>query len=196
MSLAVFYASTLAWWVFICALAAIVAGAAICSRMSPVKRALVGVGVGAVFGIASVYLAGFIGAGAFRFEWLFPAQFYSLDTSVIATLLIIVATTLTATAVGALSTRSGLAIRRYAIVGAAFGLVVGIAHAVLILIARNAALPAMAAATGLYHPSPVSVGATIAVIDVTVDITLAVVAFRLFRGRRVAAFADDAARTC
>ena len=193
--LALFYVAALAWGAFICALAAIVAGAAVGSRLSYVKRALVGVGVGVVCGIASVYLAGFIGAGAFRFEWLFPAQFYSLDTSVIATLLIIVAATLTATAVGALSTRSGFAIRGYAIVGAAFGLLVGIAHTMLLLIARYVVFPAMEAA-GLYSLSPAFLFAAMMAIGVIVDITLAVVAFRLFRGRRVAAFADDAARTC
>ncbi len=194
IALALFYVAALVWGAFICALAAIAAGAAVGSRVSYVKCALVGVGVGVVCGIASIYLAGFIGAGAFRFdEWLFPAQFYSLDPSVIATLLITGETTLTATAVGALATRSVAALRGYAIVGAAFGLVVGIAHAVLLLIASNAALPAMAAATGIYHPSPVPVGVTIAVIDVTVDITLAVVAVRLLRGRRSAEFADDTA---
>ena len=190
-----FYVAALAWWAFICALAAIVAGAAICSRMSPVKRALVGVGVGAVFGIASVYLADLLRPASDLFELLLPAQFVRLVPSVSRALLMIGAATLTATAVGALSTRSGFAIRGYAIVGAAFGLLVGIAHTMLLLIARYVVFPAMEAA-GLYSLSPAFLFAAMMAIGVIVDITLAVVAFRLFRGRRVAAFADDAARTC
>jgi hypothetical protein len=87
------------------------------------------------------------------------------------------------------------AIRGYAIVGAAFGLLVGIAHTMLLLIARYVVFPAMEAA-GLYSLSPAFLFAAMMAIGVIVDITLAVVAFRLFRGRRVAAFADDAARTC
>ena len=195
MLLALFYVVALVWGAFICALAAIVAGAAVGGRMSPVKHALVGVGVGAVSGVASVYLFVLHGAAIHRFVLLFPDEFYRFAPTVIATLLIIGATTLTATAVGALATRSVAALPGYAIVGAAFGLVLGIAHAMLLLIARYVALPAMGA-MGLYHPSPVWVGVTIAVIDVTVNITLAVVALRLFRGRRSAEFADDAARTC
>jgi hypothetical protein len=194
MSLAVFYVSALIW-AFICALAAIVAGAAVGSRMSPVKRALVGVGVGAVFGIASVYLADLLRPASDLFELLLPAQFVRLVPSVSRALLMIGAATLTATAVGTLSTRSGFAIRGYAIVGAAFGLLVGIAHTMLLLIARYVVFPAMEAA-GLYSLSPAFLFAAMMAIGVIVDITLAVVAFRLFRGRRVAAFADDAARTC
>ena len=191
MSLAVFYVSALIW-AFICALAAIVAGAAVGSRMSSVKRALVGVGVGAAFGVASVYLLVFHGAAIHRFVSLFPDQFYRFAPTVIATLLMIGAATLTATAVGALATRSGFAIRRYALVGASFGLVVSIAHTMLLLIARNVVLPAMEA-MGLYRLSPVSFGAEIMVIGVLVDITLAVVAVRLLRGRWNPAFADDGA---
>ena len=194
MSLAVFYVSALIW-AFICALAAIVAGAAVGNRMSSVKRALVGVGVGAVFGVASVYLLVFHGAAIHRFVSLFPDEFYRFAPTVIATLLIIGATTLTATAVGALATRSVAALPGYAIVGAAFGLVLGIAHTMLLLIARYVVFPAMEAA-GLYSLSPAFLFAAMMAIGVIVDITLAVVAFRLFRGRRVAAFADDAARTC
>ncbi len=195
MSLAVFYASTLAWWVFICALAAVVAGAAVGSRMSPVKRALVGVAVGAVFGIASVYWADILRPASDLFELLLPAQFVRLVPSVSRALLMIGAATLTATAVGALSTRSGFAVRRYAIVGAAFGLLVGIAHTTLLLIARYVVFPAMEAA-GLDSLSPAFLFPAMMSIGVIVDITLAVVAFRLFRGRWVPAFADDAARTC
>ncbi len=192
MLLALLSSTALAWGVLICALVAIVARAAVGGRLSYVKCALVGVGVGVVFAIAIIYVVDFLGAVSDLFASLTPDWLDPFASGATRALVMTGAAALTATTVGALATRSVAILPRYAIVGAAFGLVLSIATTAAALIGVYAALPAMEAA-GLGRPSPLSFGAAMVVVGVLIDITLAVVAFRLIRGNWTPAFADDAA---
>lgn len=186
MLLAMFYVGVLVW-ALICALAALVAGDSVGARTGYVKRALVGVGVGAVFGIANIYLAGLLGAVNDLFASLAPAQLDRFTSSIITRALLTTgAATLTAIAVGALTTKSAFAMLKCAIVGAAFGLVIGIANAAVVLIALYAVIPAMEAA-GLDRSSRVLFAAAVMVSGAVIDIAVAVIALRMLRAWRTAA---------
>ncbi len=122
MSLVTFAASTLVW-AFFCALAAIVAGAALNEPVSVWKRVLIGAAVGVLFGLAFLYLlVSFVSAVVDLFTLLIPPQLDRFALAMAAPLLMIAATTLAAVAVGALVDRSVAAIRKCALVGVAFGL--------------------------------------------------------------------------
>ena len=144
MSLAVFYASA-AIWAFLCVLVAIVAGAAAGSRTSHWKRALVGALVGAMFGIITGALVSFVGAVTFFLISVLPAPVDRYALYLTGILLSVTAAALAGLAVGLLEVRSVPIVRRCVIVGVAFGLVLGIANAMVAPVWMNAFIPALEA---------------------------------------------------
>ena len=182
MSLTVFLVSA-SIWVFFCVLAAVVSAAAVDAPGRYRKAAITGVVVGVIFGFASVGLVAQLGVVRRLFTLLALVQLGRIAPGVISVLLAILAGAIAGTAVGALATRSSAGIRRCAVVGTAFGLVLGIANAALSPVASNAVIPAMEA-VGLYRPSAVEIGWAIMVTGAAVDIALAVAAFRFVRRSR------------
>ena len=181
MSLAVFYASALIW-AFLCALVAIVAGAAAGSRTRHWKTVLVGLLVGAAFGVIVDALVSVVGAVSFFLLSLLPALLDSFAIYFSGILLIVAAAAFTGLAVGLLARRSAAVVRRCAIVGVAFGLVLGIANAAALPVWENALIPALEA-VGIGPLSAASVGAATMVSGVTVELALAIIAFRFVRRR-------------
>lgn len=179
MSLTIFYASALVW-AFPCAISAIVAGAVLNGAMRPWKRALVGVGVGAVFGIAIVFLVSFVSAVSFFLAVLLPARFAPVFTSIILT---IIAATIAGTAVGALAPRSARAVRRCALVGFVFGLVIGIANAAVAPVVRFAVSPDTGW-TSIGDFSAEGFGVLVMVVGIIVDMALAIAALLWLRRLR------------
>ena len=184
MLVAAFFGSALIWG-FICVLAAIVVGAAFRNPVSWWKRVLVGAVVGALFGFLILYLlVSLVSVVAYLFTLLTPARLDPFALATVTTLLMAGATTLTAIAVGALADRSAVRVREYAMVGAAFGLIVGVTNSVLRLVASTAVIPALEAAG--WSPAPGTYWSALLAIQLVADIALAVVAYRLLRRRRVA----------
>ncbi len=181
MSLAVFYVSTLIW-AFLCVLVAIVAGAAAGNRTSHWKRALVGLLVGAAFGIIIGALTSFVGSVTFLLLTLLPAPLNRLAAYCAGILLSVAAAAFTGLAVGLLEARLVPVVRRCVIVGVAFGLVLGIANAAVTPVWANALIPALEA-VGIGRVSAVWFGAATMASGVIVDLALTVVAFRIVRRR-------------
>ena len=193
MSLAVFYASALIW-AFLCVLVAIVAGAAAGSRTSHWKRALVGALVGAAFGVITGALVSFVGAVTFFLISVLPAPVDRYALYLTGILLSVTAAALAGLAVGLLEARSVPIVRRCVIVGVAFGLVLGIANAMVAPVWMNAFIPALEA-VGIGRLSTVSVGAATMVSGVIVDLALAAVSFRFVRRKWAAATPATATET-
>ena len=189
MSLAVFYVSTLIW-AFWCVLVAIVAGAAAGNRTSHWKRALVGLLVGAAFGIIIGTLTSFVGSVTFLLLTLLPAPLNRLAAYCAGTLLSVVAAAFTGLAVGLLEARLVPVVRRCVIVGVAFGLVLGIANAAVTPVWANALIPALEA-VGIGRVSAVWFGAATMASGAIVDLALTVVAFRIVRRRWGVAIAQS-----
>ena len=182
MSLVTFAASALVW-AFFCALAAIVAGAALNEPVSVWKRVLIGAAVGVLFGLAFLYLlVSFVSAVVDLFTLLIPPQLDRFALAMAAPLLMIAATTLAAVAVGALADRSVAAIRKCALVGVAFGLAAGVTNSTLRLVASGAVIPAIEAAG--WNPASGAVWTALTVIQAMVDVLLAIVFLRAIRARR------------
>ena len=93
---------------------------------------------------------------------------------------------LAGTAVAAVTGRSSLTIRRGALIGAGFGLFIGIANRVANILLYSAGAPAIAA-LGLDWPSAFKDGTAITVILIALDIALTFAAFRFIRSRRLPA---------
>ena len=182
MSLVTFVASALIW-AFFCALAAIVAGAALNEPVSVWKRVLIGAAVGVLFGLAFLYLlVSFVSAVGDLLTLLMPPQLERFALAMATTLLLTTATTLAAVAVGALVDRSVAAIRKCALVGVAFGLAAGVTNSTLRLVASGAVIPAIEAIG--WNPASGAYWAALTVIQAVVDILLAIVFLRAIRARR------------
>ena len=177
MSLAIFYGSALVW-AFRCALVAMVAGAAVNGRTSYWKGALVGMLVGAVFGIIIVYLISSVGTVTFFLTFLFPAPLDRFSPNLASILLTAMAAAITGLAVGVSAGQSAPVVRRCVIVGVVFGLVLSIADVAVSL----AAIPAIEGA-GLGSLSAVTFGLVSMIVGATIDVALTVFSFRFVRRR-------------
>lgn len=110
------------------------------------KRVLIGAAVGVLFGLAFLYLlVSFVSAVGDLFTLLMPPQLDRFALAMVTTLLLTTATTLAAVAVGTLAGRSVVAVGRCAVVGAVFGLTVGVTNSALRLAASAAVGPAIEA---------------------------------------------------
>lgn len=193
MLVAAFIGSALIWS-FICVLAAIIVGAASHNPVGWWKRVLVGAIIGTLYGFAVLYLLVSLAAAlGFLFTLLTPAPLDRYALAMVTTLLLAVATTLAAIGVGLLSDRSAAAMLRCAMVGAAFGLAVGIANAALRIVASSVALPVLEA-DGLFA-EPGMYSALITAIQVIIDIALAIAAYRMLGRRRIAPQPADPAQS-
>ena len=181
MSLAVFYASALIW-AFLCVLVAVVAGAAAGRRPRHWKTALVGLLVGAAFGVVTGALFSFVAAMTVFPISLLPALLFSLAIYFTPIALSVAAAGVAGLAVGLLERRSAAIVRRCLIVGVAFGLVLGIANAAVAPVWANVLFPALEA-VGIGRWSAQWFGVATIVSGVIVDSALAVVAFRFVRRR-------------
>lgn len=194
MSLTVFFVSA-SIWAFFCVLAAFVSAAAVDAPGRYRKAAMVGLVVGAIFGLASVGLVADLGVAGRLYALLSLVGLGGFVSVIISVLLAVLAGTVSGSAVGAVVARSRLGIRRCTAVGLAFGLALGIANATLSPIAANAVVPAIEF-VGLVRPYAVVVGSAMMVVGALVNIALAVVAFRLVRRRWGAAPPATATGTC
>ena len=182
MPIVAFFGSALIW-AFICALAAIVAGAALNEPVSVWKRVLIGAAVGVLFGLALLYLlVSFVSAVGYLFTLLMPPQLDGFALAMATTLLLTTATTLAAVAVGTLAGRSVVAVGRCALVGAVFGLTVGVTNSALRLAASAAVVPAIEAIG--WNPASGAYWAALTVIQAVVDILLAIGFLRLILAMR------------
>ena len=181
MSLAVLYASALIW-AFLCVLVAVVAGAAAGGRPRHWKTALVGLLVGAAFGVVTGALFSFVAAMTVFPISLLPALLFSLAIYFTPIALSVAAAGVAGLAVGLLERRSAAIVRRCLIVGVAFGLVLGIANAAVAPVWANVLFPALEA-VGIGRWSAQWFGVATIVSGVIVDSALAVVAFRFVRRR-------------
>ena len=190
MFLTILFAAALAS-AFVSAAAAVIVAAAGANPVSYRISVLVGSGVGIAFGIASIYLVSFVGAVTFFIAFLLPAQFDAMASIFVLILLDIARAALAGTAVAAVAGRSSLTIRRGALIGAGFGLFIGIANRVANILLYSAGAPAIAApaiaALGLDWPSAFKDGTVITVILIALDIALTFAAFRFVRSRRLPA---------
>ena len=179
MSVAVFYASALIW-AFLCVLVAIVAGAAAGSRTRHWRTALAGLLVGAVLGVIIVSLTSFGGGAIFFLISALPSPIDRFSLYIVSFLFSGIAAALVGLAVGLLEGRSAAIVRRCVVVGLAFGLVLGIANAAVAPVWMNALGPALEA-VGIGPLSAMSFGVATMATGVTVDLALAVIAFRFVR---------------
>ena len=191
---AIFFAAVLVW-AFLCLLSAVVSAAAVDAPVSYRKAVMTGVGVGAIFGIASIYLVSFIGMASYLFTLLAPVDLDRFAPAFSSVLLAILAAAIAGAVVGALATRGTTGIGRCAAVGAVFGLVVGIANAGVPSVVQSVLIPAMEIA-GLDRPSAVTFGVATMVLGVIIDIALAIIAFRFVRRRWGPAPPATATGTC
>ena len=192
--LQVIFASALQWG-FISTAAAVVAAAAADRPVSYRKAISVGAVVGVVFGIARIYPVSFVSAAYFLARALLPPELDGVATGFVNVLLTTAGAALTGAAVGALATRSTLAVRRCAIAGGVFGLVVGVVFTGVIFILCSVIIPRMA--PGLDGPGAmVIVVTTNLVVGIVTDVVLAVVAVGFIRSRRVAAPPASASISC
>ena len=185
MFLTIVFAAALAS-AFVSAAAAVIVAAAGANPVSYRISVLVGSGVGIAFGIASIYLVSFVGAVAFFIAFLLPAQFDTMASIFVLILLDIARAALAGTAVAAVAGRSSLTIRRGALIGAGFGLFIGIANRVANILLYSAGAPAIGA-LGLDWPSAFKDGTVNTVILIALDIALTFAAFRFVRSRRLPA---------
>ena len=181
MSFAIFYASA-AIWAFLCVLVAIVAGAAAGSRTSHWKRALVGLLVGAAFGVIIVALLSRDPAENSFLVSLSQILLNRFALYFVPILLSVAAAAFTGLAVGMLERRSAAIVRRCVIVGVIFGLALGIANAAVSPVWMNVLGPALEA-VGIARLSAASFGVATMVSGVIVDLALAIIAFRFVRRR-------------
>lgn len=181
MSLTVFVVSA-SIWAFLGVLAAVVATAALPAQAIYWKPAIVGAVVGFLYGLASVGLVFYLGVVGRLVALLALAQLGRIAPIAVSVLLAILAGAIAGAAAGSFATRDSTGTRRCAMVGAAFGLVLGVVNAAVPLLVGNVAIPAIEA-VGLQRPRAVVYGATIMAIGIVVDLTLAFIAFRLV-GRR------------
>ena len=191
MSIAIFYVSA-AIWAFLCALVAIVAGAAAGSRTSHWKRGLVGALVGTLFGVILSALSTFVGEVTFFLISLLPDPLDRLVPYFAGILLGVVAVALACLVVGLLEARSVPIVRRCVIVGALLGLVLSIGNSTVGYTVLFVLIPALKGA-GFGSVSAVAVGSVLMI--ATVDLALAVVAFRFVRRRWPASLPATGAET-
>ena len=178
MFLTVLFALTLVQ-VFISAAAAVIAIAAGSEPGSYRKSALVGAVVGVAFAIASFYLVSFISAVVFFTFSLLPTTIAIIFVGILLTTAL---ATLSGAVVATLYGRSSLTIRKGAIVGGGFGLLIGIVNITVGFGLSVAAIPSIIA-VGLDKPTGLIFGLMNAAVEVVVDIALAVIAFRFVRSR-------------
>ena len=181
MSLTVFLVAA-SIWVFFCVLVAVVSAAAVDAPGRYRKAAIVGLVVGTIFGVVSVYLVAYLGVSVRLVALLALVQLGRVAPVLVSVLLAILAGAIAGAAAGAVATRNAASIRLCATVGVVFGLVLGIANAAVAPFLWNVVFPAMEA-VGVRSPWPVVFGATTMAIGVMVDLALALVAFRIIRRR-------------
>ena len=181
MSLVIFVASALIW-AFFCVLVAVVSVAAVAGPVSYRKAAMVGVVVGAIFGVVTVSLVVYPGVAGRLFSLLALVQLGGIAPGVISLLFAILAGAIAGATAGRFATRDTSNMRWCAMVGVAFGLVLGIANAAVAPVWINALIPALEA-VGIGPLSPVSFGVATMVSGVIVDLALAAIAFRFVRRR-------------
>ena len=185
MSLLVFVVAA-SIWVFFCVLVAVVSAAAVDAPGRYRKAATAGLVVGVHFGIASVGLLANFGVVGHLFTLLAMVQLDRFASVLISVLFAIVAGSLAGATAGVVATRNAAGVRRCATVGVAFGLVMGIANALVAPFVGNVMFPAMEA-MGVESPRALVFGSVTMAIGVTVDLVLAAVAFRFVRRRWAAA---------
>ena len=178
MFLTVIFALTLVQ-VFVSAAAAVIATAAGSEPASYRKSALVGAVIGVAFTIARFYLVSFIGAVAFFIFSLLPTAMVIIFFGILLTTAL---ATLSGAVVAALGGQSSLTIRKGAIVGSGFGLLIGIANTTVTFGLSAAAIPSIIA-VGLDKPPGLIFPLVNAAVEVVIDIALAVIAFRFVRSR-------------
>lgn len=181
MSLPVFVVAA-SIWVFFCVLVAVVSAAAINAPGRYRKAATAGVVVGVIFGLASVSVVANLGLAGHLFMLLALVQLGRIAPGIISVLFAIVAGSIAGATAGVVTTRNAVGVRRCATVGVAFGLVMGIANALVAPFVGNVMFPAMEA-MGVESPRAVVFGSVTMAIGVTVDLVLAAVAFRFVRRR-------------
>ena len=178
MFLTIIFALTLVQ-VFVSAAAAVIATAAGSEPGSYRKSALVGATIGVAFAIARFYLVSFISAVAYLISFLLPTAVAIIFVRILLTTAL---ATLSGAVVAALGGQSSLTIRKGAIVGSGFGLLIGIANTTVTFGLSAAAIPSIIA-VGLDKPPGLIFPLVYAAVQVVVDIALAVVAFRFVRSR-------------
>ncbi len=178
MFLTVIFALTLVQ-VFDSAAAAVIATAAGSEPASYRKSALVGAVIGVAFAIARFYLVSFISAVAFFIFSLLPTAMATIFFGILPTTTL---ATLSGAVVAALDGRSSLTIRKGAIVGGGFGLLIGIANPTVTFGLSATAIPYIIA-EGLDKPTGLIFALMNPAVGVVVDIALAVIAFRFVRSR-------------
>ncbi len=181
MSLAVFVAAA-SIWVFFCVLVAVVSAAAVDAPGRYRKAATVGLVVGIIFGVVSIYLVAYLGVSVRLVALLALVQLGRVAPLLVSVLFAILAGAIAGAAAGAVATRSAVGVRRCVVVGTAFGLVLGIANASVAPFLWNIVFPAIEA-VGVRSPRLVVFGAATMAIGVMVDLALALVAFRIIRRR-------------
>ncbi len=178
MFLTVIFALTLVQ-VFVSAAAAVIATAAGSEPASYRKSALVGAVIGVAFTIATFYLVSFISAVVSFVFFLLPTAMARIFVGI---LFPIALATLSGAVAAALDGQSSLTIRKGAIVGGGFGLLVGIANITVSFGLSAAAIPSIIA-EGLDKPTGLIFALMNPAVGVVVDIALAVIAFRFVRSR-------------
>ena len=178
MFLTVLFALTLVQ-VFISAAAAVIATAAGSEPGSYRKSALVGAAIGVAFAIAGYYFVSFIGAFVYLISFLLPTTIAIIFVGILLTTAL---ATLSGAVVATLYGRSSLTIRKGAIVGGGFGLLIGIANITVSFGLSVAAIPSIIA-VALDQPPGLIFPLMNAAVEVVVDIVLAVIAFRFVRSR-------------
>ena len=194
MPLTVFVASA-SIWAFFCVLVAVVSAAAVDAPGRYRKAAMVGLPVGIIFGVASVYSVVYLGVTGRLALLLALAQLDRIASSAISVMFAILAGAIAGAAAGAVATRNADGVRRCATAGVAFGLVMGIANAAVAPFVWNVVFPAMEA-VGVERPRAVAFGAATMAIGVMVDLALALIAFRFVRRRWGLATPATATGTC
>ena len=176
--LTVIFALTLVQ-VFVSAAAAVIATAAGSEPGSYRKSAFVGAVIGVAFGITRFYLVSFISAVAYLISFLLPTAVAIIFVRILLTTVL---ATLSGAVVAALGGQSSLTIRKGAIVGSGFGLLIGIANTTVTFGLSAASIPSIIA-VGLDKPPGLIFVLVNAAVGVVVDIALAVIAFRFVRSR-------------
>ena len=185
MSLAFIFGGALAW-AFLCTAIALVAASWTHGRPNRWKAAFIGASVGAVFGVAIVYLADAFRIPAYIFRAVAPAQLGGFASAFNAILIAAASGGTTGVAVGALVGRSRRALRRSAAAGVAFGLVLGLAN-VAVGAAVKFVIIAVLGSVSFAGPSATAFGVATMLCIAIIDTGLAFVAIRYARPTRRAA---------
>ena len=176
-----FFASAVIW-AFLCAAIALVATSWVHSLPVRWKSALIGGGIGLVFGLAIIYLSGYIRISTYLFRLLAPTQLDRFASEFTTILLATFAGGITGFAVSGLVKRSRAVLQRSAATGALFGMVLGLAN---VAVGAGVKLVMIAAvgSISLAGPSAATFGVATLLCITVIDMALTIIAFRLVRHR-------------